>query len=137
VTEISDGKMCPSARCSRGAIFLGIVRADGKVDFAEERIEINQEFVKVANQGRSPERRFRFSNHCVQQACKQWKDNHCSVLDDIVNSPTPTNEIYLPKCSIRSQCRWFSQYAENACAVCPWIITNLLEETTPPFPNSS
>jgi hypothetical protein len=37
----------------------------------------------------------------------------------------PADDSPLPKCSIRSQCRWFLQHGRDACAVCPLIITDV------------
>jgi len=104
---------------------LGIVGSDGRVQYAANKIVIDEEFVKVASVGRTPEKRFRFSNSCVESRCKQWKDHHCSVLDKIIDFPLPKREedSRLPICSIRPSCRWFRQDGAHACSVCPWVIT--------------
>jgi hypothetical protein len=121
--------LCPSARCEDGAILLGIILPDGRVAFASDRVEINQEFVDTANEGRSPEARFRFAGRCVQNGCKQWTGARCGVIDrvvEILDSQEPVADA-LPDCSIRPQCRWFHQSGAKACSACPEVITDLRE----------
>jgi hypothetical protein len=118
--------LCPSSRCEDGALLLGIILPDGRVAFASERVEINQEFVDLANNGRSPEARFRFAGRCVQKGCKQWTGARCGVIDRVVEV-LDTQELEsepLPECSIRPQCRWFYQSGAKACSACPEVITD-------------
>jgi hypothetical protein len=118
--------LCPSYRCQDGAILLGIVLAGGRVAFAADRIVIDQDFVDIARQGRSPEKRFRFSGQCVQAACRQWAGGRCGVIDkvlvDLGSDRVPEE---LPRCSIRPQCRWYLQSGAPACGACPEVITDL------------
>ncbi len=121
-----DAVLCPSARCSDGAILLGIVNGDGTVGFLPERLLIDQEFVDAAHRGRTPEKRFRFSNRCVQGACRQWTGDRCGVIDrvmDFLGTTEPPAD--LPRCSIRTQCRWYGQNGPAACSACPLVITDL------------
>lgn len=119
--------LCPSYRCEEGTILLGIVQTDGRVAFASDRILVDGDFVRVARQGRSPEKRFRFSGPCVERACKQWKGGQCSVVHTVIEAvgrrPEPA---VLPACSIRSQCRWYLQLGGEACAVCPEVVTDIM-----------
>jgi hypothetical protein len=122
--------LCPSARLKEGAILVGIVLADGRVAFSTERLMVNQEFVQNARQGRSPEKRFRFGDACVKGSCRQWTWDRCGVIDQILAAnPTHELELELPECSIRSQCRWYSQSGPNACRICPLIVTDCLDES--------
>ena len=75
---------CPSARCEPGAILLGIVLPGGRVAYAADRLVINEEFVAIAKQGRSPEARFRFSSPCARGACQQWTGSGCGVIDAVL-----------------------------------------------------
>jgi hypothetical protein len=108
---------CPSSSCKDGANLLGIVQEDGRICFASDVFRIDERFVQIAKNGRTPEKRFRFSNTCVNGACNQWTGNACGVIERLINvfgeqnSPTPTN---LPNCSIRSECRWYSQCGARA-----------------------
>jgi len=122
--------LCPSSRCEEGATLLGIVLQNGTVAFAAERIEVDGEFVKSAQEGRSPEKRFRFSSPCVKCGCKQWTGDHCGVIDKVLKSAPPeAASSKLPQCSIREQCRWFHQTGAVACGICPLVITDLMEES--------
>ena len=123
--------LCPSSNCKEGAILLGIVLADGNVAFAKDRIVVDQDFVARATREGShpPETRFRFSSPCAQSACKQWTGARCGVIDSVMDETaaagyTPAVSQDLPACSIRSQCRWFSQTGAEACAVCDIVVTD-------------
>jgi hypothetical protein len=128
---MDDRPICPSSRCAAGATLVGIVMSDGHVAYATDRIEIDEEFVRRAREGRSPERRFRFASPCVRGACSQWTGTRCGVIDSVLQA-LPTSDAgfegELPCCSIRPQCRWFSQTGAAACAVCPLVITDLSDE---------
>jgi len=129
--------LCPSWSCEAGASLIGIVLADGSVAFSKERIVIDASFVEVARQGRSPEKRFRFSSTCKQAACIQWGDGKCGIVDRIISEhedrAAAVNEPFvLPECSIRPQCRWHSQSGDAACRACPEVITDMGAETIAP-----
>jgi hypothetical protein len=125
----NSGIMCPSARCKEGAVLLGIVQQNGRISFANERIGVDERFVQIARLGRSPEKRFRFSDDCINCSCAQWINGRCSVIDGIIHTfsadPEPSE---LPNCSIRTQCRWYKQCGGGACSVCPQVITDLRSE---------
>ena len=126
--------LCPSWSCEAGASLIGIVLADGSVAFSKDRIVIDEAFVQTARQGRSPEKRFRFSSTCRRAACVQWTDGKCGIVDRIINEheecTTATNEPFeLPECSIRPQCRWHLQSGDTACRACPEVITDTGAET--------
>lgn len=121
----SENKLCPSYSCQPGAILLGIVMRDGRVAFSSDQLIINEEFVQIAREGRTPEKRFRFGGQCVQNGCRQWTGNRCGVIDKITDTANMNVEsAALPECSIRSECRWFYQSGAEACAVCPEIVTD-------------
>lgn len=125
----SEKLLCPSHRCETGSILLGIVMRDGRVAFSSERIVVSEEFVQIASQGRTPEKRFRFGGNCVQAGCKQWTDGQCGVIEKVVADVDTSNEpAGLPECSIRPECRWFDQRGPAACAACPLVITDMRED---------
>ncbi len=126
--------LCPSARLNEGAILVGIVTADGTVAFAADRLVVNRDFVANARQGRSPEKRFRFADLCVKSACRQWSTDRCGVIDQVVAGiPVNLRSPGLPQCSIRPQCRWFSQSGADACRVCSLVVTDCLEAHPQPI----
>ena len=117
--------LCPSWECERGATLLGIVLADGSIAFAKDRIVIDDRFVGIARQGRSPEKRFRFSSSCRQGGCIQWKDSRCQVIDRVMLGQSPGARDMIPECTIRPQCRWHLQSGDTACLVCPEVVTDM------------
>lgn len=127
--------LCPSWKCEAGASVIGIVLADGSVAFSKERIVIDAAFVETARQGRSPEKRFRFSSTCKRVACIQWTDHKCGLVDRIISeheqrTATSQESFVLPECPIRPHCRWHLQSGNAACRACPEVITDRSEEET-------
>ena len=125
--------LCPSWGCEAGASVIGIVLADGSVAFSKERIMIDASFVETARQGRSPEKRFRFSSTCKRAACVQWAESRCSIIDRVLSEQDssfagPVSSFVLPECSIRPQCRWHLQSGDRACQACPEVITDMRSE---------
>jgi len=121
--------LCPSGLCEEGSILIGIVQRSGRIGFIKEKIIVDEEFVRIAHKGRSPEKRFRFAEQCREGACAQWSDGRCGVIDEVITMLAPTRvPDELPPCSIRPECRWFRQRGGRACAVCPEVITNSLLE---------
>lgn len=121
----SETILCPSSLCVEGAILVGIVMPDGRVAFASDRIVVNEDFVRAAREGRSPEKRFRFSTPCAKGGCAQWTGERCGVIDRVmVSGAVADAPEELPACSIRPQCRWFQQSGAAACAACPEVITD-------------
>ena len=130
-----EARMCPSARCEEGAILLGIVDGNGVVGYVRPQITIDQDFVRQAHKGRTPEKRFRFSQPCIEHRCRQWTGSRCGVIDRALQAKEQADipeawDGALPKCTIRSRCRWFAQVGCKACAVCPLVITDVGPEAT-------
>ena len=121
----SEKKLCPSAPCSPDALLLGRIGSDHRVRYLGHRMNVGKGFVDAANQGATPEGRFRFADRCVESSCKQWSDGRCKVADLAIHilSDLKHEEERLPKCSIRSDCRWFSQSGAMACSVCSMVTT--------------
>jgi hypothetical protein len=124
--------LCPSWACEPGASLIGIVLPNGTVAFSKERIVIDAAFVEVARQGRTPEKRFRFSSACKRAACIQWADDRCGIADVIVreheDALRPNAPFVLPECSIRPRCRWHLQSGDAACRACPEVVTDQSRE---------
>jgi len=129
--------LCPSWRCEAGAGLIGIVLPNGTVAFSKDRIVIDESFVEVARQGRSPEKRFRFSSTCKRAACVQWTEGKCGIVDVIIGEhrqrgAEPAEPFELPECSIRPHCRWHLQAGDGACRACPEVITDRSAEVPVP-----
>ncbi len=122
--------LCPSAICKEGAQIIGIANSQGMVDIIAKPLPVTAEFVEVAKQGRAAEKRFRFSNTCVEKGCHQWTGKSCGVIEKIVGQLEEIeSKIQLPKCGIRKDCRWYKQEGANACHICPYVITDNMEES--------
>lgn len=121
----TKSKMCPSAPCSTDAYLIGRVGPDHKIRYLSQSLKVREEFVEIATEGKKPETRFRFAAVCEEASCKQWHHGRCGVADQIIDliGPIASNVARPPKCSIRSNCRWFSQRGLNACSVCLFVTT--------------
>ncbi len=133
--------LCPSWKCEAGASLIGIVLADGTVAFSKDRIVIDAAFVELARQGRSPEKRFRFTSTCKRAACVQWTDGRCGIADVIIREHADRTAgldepFALPECSIRLHCRWHLQSGDAACRACPEVITDRSAESAMPAPSA-
>jgi hypothetical protein len=121
-----EAALCPSGRCEAGSVLLGVVQEDGRVAFLPPGFVVDEEFVRIARAGRNPHGRFRFSTRCVESACRQWRGDRCTVLDDLREPLAPyADASRLPDCAIRAQCRWHRQDGPAACALCPLVITEM------------
>ncbi len=130
----SHNRLCPSARCEDGAILLGIVGSDGRIAYVTPQVRIDASFVDKAHRGRLPERRFRFSSACIEDQCRHWTGVRCQVIDHalmVADEVVPAENQTAPKCSIRPDCRWFSQEGPEACQVCPFVITGVWIDDAP------
>lgn len=121
---------CPSATCKPGATLLGVIGENGQVGYLTPAITVDEEFVEKAKRGRSPRKRFRFAGPCVEESCAQWTGSRCGVIDMVLDAvetldqAPPREDGELPRCAIRSSCRWFAQEGTTACAACPFVITD-------------
>jgi hypothetical protein len=129
--------LCPSFNCIEGASLIGIIGPDGEVNYVNPSPTVDADFVERASQLRRPaEQRFRFAAPCVKSSCVHWTDARCGVVDLAIsvaeqpNEDTAASSETLPKCSIRSKCRWFAQRGRSACGVCPSIFNYQPPEST-------
>lgn len=120
-----NGKSCPSATLSEGAVLLGIVNENGSVGFISNHTPVTGELFDELAGIPEPEKQFRFSSACVESGCHQWQEGKCSVIRRII-SANDEQVPQLPDCSIRKSCRWFYQEGPSACSFCPYIVTDML-----------
>lgn len=119
----SDRFSCPSAPLYKNSELLGIVNENGEVDLLTTPLELDDDFIAIANaQEKKPEERFRFTNKCVKSGCAQWKNNSCGVVATVLEKiESDYWKDALPDCGIRNTCRWFFQEKEKACKVCTLV----------------
>lgn len=133
MADEGNNKLCPSSTCHDGALLLGVVQGDQKVALLNPAIPINNEFIDRVNNAGSPENRFRFAGKCAKSGCGQWTGKSCGIMNELsaANPALEVNGQTLPECSIRNQCRWYSQEGAKACFICPFVITQAqVEENT-------
>ncbi|MBK7359176.1 MAG: hypothetical protein IPI45_06280 [Saprospiraceae bacterium] len=121
--------LCPSSRAQTGARLLGIRQEDGSMAILPEPLKIDNSFIDISHQLAPAEQQFRFTNKCVESGCKQWTGARCGVADKLIQACSSIQLANtLPECGIRPQCRWYKQNGDEACKICPLVITELTEE---------
>lgn len=114
---------CPSSRMKKGAKLLAVRNTNGRMAILPQTLAIDDGFIKKASNHHEPaETRFRFTNKCIENGCKQWNGKGCGLSDFIIKylDKVQPAEV-LPACSIRVQCRWFIQQGADACKICPYV----------------
>jgi hypothetical protein len=109
---------------------LGVVGEEGRVRYLGSPLVVDDEFLRQAERGRAPEKRFRFADRCVQSGCVFWNGQSCDVARTAashVAAPDSGHLERLPRCGIRANCRWFAQEGADACRACPLVITDVGE----------
>jgi hypothetical protein len=126
--------LCPSAPGTPGALLIGVVEEDARVANLGTPLPVDAGFLGTAAAHGPPERRFRFSSHCVEGHCTQWDGRGCGLIDRVVGYVAAADALEtpatLPRCGIRASCRWWRQTGASACAVCPLVITDAGEPET-------
>jgi hypothetical protein len=64
----------------------------------------------------------RFTAACQESRCGNFSSGRCSLSKKIVTHLSPVVDA-LPKCAIRSTCRWFFEERGEACLRCPQVVT--------------
>lgn len=122
--------LCPSGRAVKGALLIGVVGANGTVGIASSGLRVDESFIGTAQVVGPPEKRFRFANRCLQGGCKQWEGGRCGVIEDSIRLARNGGlSLPLVDCAIRPACRWFRQAGDQACRVCPFVVTDVLQPT--------
>lgn len=124
--EELDGPLaCPSAPARPGSSLLAIVGSDGRLAHLSPPIPVDEAFVAAASRHGAPETRMRFTSPCLEAGCAQWTGSSCGVIEQVLatgaHDGQPTR---LPRCDIRSGCRWYRQEGGAACRACPLVLTD-------------
>lgn len=122
---VEHGNLCPSSTCHEGALLIALLGEDGRLGYLRPPIPIDEQFVQASERHGDPESRFRFADSCVKDSCKHWSGGQCSLVGRLSEAmhrtdSKPSSE--LPRCGIRSECRWFAQDGPRACEVCPIVV---------------
>lgn len=117
--------LCPSAQPNmNGALAIGVIDHCGEspeVAYLERPLPVSRELLKMSRPLR-PTEIFRFAAPCQERACSHWTGNECKLVKRIVRL-LPEVSSTLPKCHVRSTCRWYAQEGRSACSRCPQVVT--------------
>jgi hypothetical protein len=104
---------------------IGVVtnHKDGpRVVPTERAMPVSPEILQMAEPV-SPSEVFRFGSPCQTGKCPHFRNEACQLAVrsvDLLDAVTDE----LPKCSIRSHCRWFRQEGAPICKRCPQVVTD-------------
>lgn len=124
-------RLCPSAPARvGGSVVIGVrlgVSGGARIVPTDKPIPVTQQIIDFAAP-LEPGEVFRFAANCESAVCPHFVDRKCQIavgavarLDEVVTE--------LPRCSIRSQCRWFRQEGPPICLRCPQIVTQEVDPT--------
>jgi hypothetical protein len=127
-------KLCPSAQPGMdNCRVLGVVQQDGpapRIVYLNELLPATDAVLGLAAPLK-PTEVFRLSATCAEHKCPHFDGADCQLATRIVNI-LPAVVDGLPPCTIRKDCRWYSQEGGAACRRCPDVTTVSydLSETT-------
>ena len=118
-------KLCPSAQPGMdNCRILGIVDHEGrkpKIVYLNEILPATND-VLALSAPLKPTEVFRLSATCAEHGCPHFDGIDCRLATRIVTM-LPAVVDNLPPCTIRKECRWFSQEGGEACKRCPEVTT--------------
>lgn len=117
--------LCPSAPAEPGALLLGLIGDDGRLQHLGTPMAIDASFIESArSQGGLLGKRFRFSSPCRQGECGHWASDACGLIGRLQDAAATSSievDSTLPRCIIRKDCRWWQQSGREACGVCTFV----------------
>ena len=78
--------------------------------------------VRHLAEGVEAEEVFRIAFPCAELGCVHFNNNQCSLARRVVEQLDPLGDS-LPRCAIRSRCRWWAEQGAEACRRCPQVVT--------------
>lgn len=117
--------LCPSAPPDvDGGVVFGIVGGSAEapsVGYLTTSVPVTPELLaRTAPVG--PTEVFRSAARCAGKACRHFDGASCTLVARIVEA-LPVVVERVPRCSIRSACRWWHQEGPSACLRCPQLVT--------------
>jgi hypothetical protein len=125
-TPVASPLACPSAPPEwEDAQLFGVVT--GTVELPDIRF-VGQHPVTPAllalAEPVTPTEVFRFTAKCREEACCHFAKGACGVVAAVVDTVSANDGWSLPKCGIRSRCRWWSEKGKAACRRCTLVVTD-------------
>ena len=119
--------LCPSTNIDNATQVIGVVQgADdqhcGMVAYAAGRAAFTDELRALTAPVDAAEV-LRLAGPCAEQRCSHYANDRCSLGERAVAELPPVVR-RAPRCSIRSNCRWYSEQGIAACLRCPGIVTS-------------
>jgi hypothetical protein len=118
-------KLCPSAQPGmEDCTVLGVVQIGDtpvKIAYLDQALPATAELLSLASPLK-PTEIYRLAAKCAEQKCPHFDGADCRLASRVV-SLLPAVVDMLPPCTIRDDCRWFSQEGAAACKRCPQITT--------------
>jgi hypothetical protein len=106
------------------ATVLGVVQQDGPhpvVEYLNTRVDATPEVLAMAAPLK-PTEVFRLAATCAEHQCPHFDGADCRLAARVAKM-LPAVVDSLPPCTIRRECRWYSQEGGAACKRCPQITT--------------
>src|SRR5215471_3299492 len=103
---------------------LGVVQRDGPspmLQYLDQHLPATPQLLASAAPMK-PTEVFRLAATCAEGRCPHFDGTDCQLATRIVNL-LPAVVDSLPPCTIRQDCRWYSQEGGEACKRCPEITT--------------
>lgn len=117
---------CPSASPDwEDAQLLGVVAGTARVPdtlFVGPR-PVDAALLALAAPA-TPAEIFRFTARCREGGCANFEGGRCRVAASVVRHLAPVAEASLPRCGIRTHCRWWHEQGAEACRRCPTVVTD-------------
>lgn len=113
---------CPSGLADRPeSVVLGVRSGlDGDVAYLAEPVPA-AEVMSLIPEGIEPRRVLRFASHC-ESDCRQRVGDACGLVSRVVAAlPGSAPDAAVPRCHLRSQCKWWHQAGVDACHRCPAV----------------
>lgn len=122
-------RMCPSTAAENATVLLGMITMSGRVAYLTPAVPAAP-LIESDDDGIQPlETRYRFAGPCVESGCGFWTGEQCGLGARLADSYAKVNAAnqdppHLPRCAIRSRCRWYAEQGSRACAACPLVVTD-------------
>jgi len=109
-----------------GAKVFGVMTGshqDGlRVAYLNETLPVTPDILEASGPVEAPEV-MRIAAPCMGNGCMHFDGTDCMLATRIATMLDPVVRT-LPRCAIRSTCRWFRQEGPEACFRCPQVVTN-------------
>jgi hypothetical protein len=117
-------RWCPSAQPEMaGAVVFGVVTggvSEPMVGYLEASVSLDE--VRPLLDGTEPTRVLRIGAVCEESACAHHDGTSCSLARRVAADLPAVVEV-LPRCAIRSRCRWYAEQGGSICRRCPQVVT--------------